>query len=179
MATDRMCRTLNDTLYRQKERKFCDHMESVNLNAVMYSNVMDDGEFRRLKGWNVVGFVHQPCTVEARVATQFRQSESPGGRQKGSEDQMAASTRYLHRYQSRSALSITTCVPSPSSECVERPLHGEPLATPGELVPVFGVSKPIGVTEPLGGTGVLMSSGELGIRFSGSSGILILVASLL
>ena len=49
----------------------------------------------------------------------------------------------------------------------------------GELVPVFGVSKPIGVTEPLGGTGILMSSGELGTSFSGSPGILILVASLL
>ena len=49
----------------------------------------------------------------------------------------------------------------------------------GELVPVFGVSKPIGVTEPLGGTGILMSSGELGTNFSGSPGILILVASLL
>lgn len=49
----------------------------------------------------------------------------------------------------------------------------------GELVPFFGVSKPIGVTEPLGGTGILMSSGELGTSLSGSPGILILVASLL
>ena len=94
-------------------------------------------------------------------------------------DQIAASIRYLLRYQSRDALSFTTCAPSPHSECVERPLHGEPLATPGELVPVFGGSKPIGVTEPLRGSGVLMSSGELGISFSGSSGILILEASLL
>ena len=92
---------------------------------------------------------------------------------------MAASIRYLLRYQSRSALSFTTCTPSPHSECVERPLHGEPLATPGELVPFLGVSKLIGVTEPLRGTGVLISSGELGISCSGSSGILILVASLL
>ena len=127
----------------------------------------------------MVGFVHQPCTVEAHVATQFRPSKSPGRRQKRSEDEMAASNRCLLQYQPRSAFSFTICAPSRRSECVEGPLHGEPLATPGELVPVFGVSKPIGVTEPLGGTGVLMSSGELGINFSGSSGILILVASLL
>ena len=82
-------------------------------------------------------------------------------------------------YQSRSALSTSSCFPSPGSEGVARPLRGEPVAVRGELVPVFGVSKPIGVTEPLGGTGILMSSGELGTSFSGSPGILILVASLL
>ena len=81
--------------------------------------------------------------------------------------------------QSRSALSTSSCCPSPGSEGVERPLRGELVVIRGELVPVLGVSNPIGVTEPLGGTGILMSSGEPGTNFSGRPGILILVASLL
>ena len=82
-------------------------------------------------------------------------------------------------HQSRSALPTSNCFPSPGSEGVARPLRGEPVAIPGELALVFGTSRPIGVTEPLGGTGILMSSGELGTIFSGRPGILILVASLL
>ena len=58
---------------------------------------------------------------------------------------------------------------------------GEPVAAWGELVLIcdLGVSRPKGVTAPLGGTGILMSSGDDGIIFSLIPGIMILVASLL
>ena len=42
-----------------------------------------------------------------------------------------------------------------------------------------GVSNGIGVIAPLGGTGILMSSGDAGIISAGRPGIFILVASLL
>lgn len=84
-------------------------------------------------------------------------------------------------YQSRSALSTRRCCPSPGSEGVKTPLVGEPVAMRGELVFVFvlGVLRLIGVTVPLGGTGILMSSGEDGIISCSIPEIVILDASLL
>lgn len=53
----------------------------------------------------------------------------------------------------------------------------------GIAEPISGESKVIGVTTPLGGwlggTGILRSSGELGIVDSGRPGICILVTALL
>ena len=67
-------------------------------------------------------------------------------------------------YQSRSALSINKCCPSPGSKGVANPLSGVPVA----LVFVLGVleSSPMGVMAPLGGTGILISSGDGGMIFS-------------
>ena len=68
----------------------------------------------------------------------------------------------------RSALSTSSCCPSPGSAGVARPFVGEPRSFCGELSPVFGgVSSFIGVMLPLEGTGILMSSGEAGMIAGG------------
>lgn len=75
------------------------------------------------------------------------------------------------------ALSTDKCCESRVSS---KPGCGDDGLRRGELMPDFGgVSSFIGVIEPLGGTGILISSGEPGMISGESSGIFTLEASLL
>ena len=73
--------------------------------------------------------------------------------------------------QSRRALSTSRRDPVPGSWGVKTPFVGEPIVRRGIDGPISGESRLIGVTTPLGGTGILRSSGELAIVDSGSPGI--------
>lgn len=151
-------------------------MGLVHLSFVKHRNVTADGGIGHLEKCDDLCPLNQHRRSADRHAADSQKSFLHG---EGCDFHLAIKTQTQPQHPSRSALSTSRCFPSPGSEDVTRPLRGEPIGMLGELVPVFGVSKPIGVIEPLGGTGILMSSGEPGTHFSGSPGILILVASLL
>lgn len=92
-------------------------------------------------------------------------------------DQFATSE--LYRYRALTLRQTTSWILIASSSLLSGVLVPDPVS--GVLAPSCGLPSPpgIGVTIPLGGTGILISSGEAGIISGGRSGILMRFASLL
>lgn len=78
-------------------------------------------------------------------------------------------------------LSANNCSPFSASAGVRLSyLNGDPVGFRGETVPLLDrASRGIGEIVPLGGTGILISSGDDGIISCGRPAIVILEASLL